>query len=83
MNIYDGLAMTNNIGIIYPYYTGNTSLYNSTNNENNSFWMDYPLNTQVLVTLKTFTNANIPNMPHYCIYLSMVGILDDEIDKSN
>ena len=83
MNVYNGLSMTNNIGIIYPYYIGANSLYNSTNNENNTFWMDYPLNTQVLVSLKTFTNVDMPDMPHYCLYLSLVGILDDEIDKSN
>jgi hypothetical protein len=73
----------NNVGVIVPYYTGTTSYYNATTNDNPTFIIDYPNNYQVPILLKTFANVDIPDMPHYCIYLSMTGIKESELDNSN
>ncbi len=44
--------MTYNLGVIYPVVTSaNSSYYNSTNNDNNDFWIDYPTNNMVTLTL--------------------------------
>lgn len=83
MDIYDGFTALNNVGVIVPYYTGTTSYYNATTNDNPTFIIDYPNNYQVSILLKTFANVNIPDMPHYCIYLSMTGIKESELDNSN
>jgi len=79
-NVYDGLQKTTNIGMIYPVIANNTvgslmSYYNSTNNDNNDFIVDYPTINQVVVTLKKFDNTtDMTNMPNYVIYLSLKGV---------
>jgi hypothetical protein len=83
MDIYDGFTMMNNLGIIVPVYTGATSFYNATTNDNPTFIIDYPTNNQVKVSLKNFSNTDITNMPHYCIYLSLTGIKEAELDHTN
>ena len=83
-NIYDGSQMSNNIGIICPVVLNPyNSFYSSTNSDNNEFWMDYPTSNQITVNLNTFSGTAMANMPHYCIYLSLVGIPEEQIDKSN
>jgi len=82
MSIFDGKQQSQNIGMIYPVVSNNTagslaSYYNSTNNDNNDFWINYPTMNQITVNLNTFAGVAMGNMPHYCIYLSLVGIPDE------
>ena len=84
---FNGDSRTSNFGIIYPvvssYSTTNcSSYYNSTNNDNNQFYMDYPFQNQVTITLNKFDGTAMSNMQHYALYLNMVGITDEE-DKSD
>jgi len=80
VNVYDGLQMTNNIGIVYPVnLLNNSSSYISTNNDNNVFSIDYPIQTAITINLKTFAGANMANMQHYCLYLCLEGIPDENI----
>ena len=82
VNIFDGNSMSYNMGIIYPVYlSANVSFYNSTNNDNNDFWIDYPVNNTVTITLLNFAGNNIGNMPHYCLMLNLIGIKDDDLPK--
>jgi hypothetical protein len=75
VNCFDGISNTNNIGIIYPVsLVGNSSFYNSTNNDNNPFTCDYPTSNSVVVTLHNLTGANMGNMPHYVLIINFQGI---------
>jgi len=86
-NIYDGLQMSNNIGSITPVVTivtgSNDLYYCSTTNDNNDFWIDYPTNNQITITFNKLNNTQLQYMAQYCLYLTLTGILDNEIDKSN
>ena len=78
VNIFDGLQMSQNLGIVYPVIlstTANaqTSYYNCTNNDNNDFVIDYPNNTSVTITLNNFNGAVMANMPHYVLILNLTG----------
>ena len=81
VSVFDGQQMSTNLGIIYPQYltTAAVSYYTSTNNDNNDFWIDYPIQTAITITLKTFAGGNMANMQHYCLYLSLQGIPDENI----
>ena len=85
MNVYAGTTMSNNIAVIYPVvaavYSSTTNNYSqsymsSTNNDNNDFSSAYPSGQQVTITLNSFAGAALANMPHWNMYLSMVGIED-------
>ena len=86
---FNGDSRSNNIGIIYPVVTTFTnqsncsSFYNSTNNDNNQFYMDYPLSQNVVITLNRFDNTVMHNMPHYCLILNMVGVTDTDDKNDN
>lgn len=77
-NIYDGLQMSHNLGIIYPQYlTGGDNYlayHTARTSDNNGFIMDFPTNSVVTVTLKTFTGGNLANMTDYVLMLSLIGI---------
>ena len=78
VNIYDGLQMSQNLGIVYPVILNTTanfqsSYYNCTNNDNNDFVIDYPNNTTVTITLNTFAGVAMGNMPHYVLILNLMG----------
>jgi len=80
LSVYDGLQMSTNLGIIYPVFSNaNSSFYNSTNNDNNDFWIDYPINNTVTVTIKTFAGGNMAGLPHYVLMLNLIGITDDDL----
>ena len=89
VNVFDGNTETKNIGFVYPVLQNaggsNSSFYNSTNNDNNDFYIDYPSNQQVSLILKQFDNstallagsgaAGTPSkVLHYVMYLSLEGI---------
>ena len=85
---FDGVSRSNNFGIIYPVVlnysaTACSSFYNSTNNDNNQFYMDYPFNNQVTITLNKFDGTAMGNMQHYALYLNMVGVTDTEDKEDN
>ena len=73
---------TGNTGTITNVYSNSiaVSYYSSTNNDNNDFWINYPTNQQVIVTLNTFAGTPMANMPHYVLYLSLIGIPDEELN---
>jgi hypothetical protein len=74
---YDGASMSYNLGIVYPVsLVGNTSFYNSTNNDNNNFFINYPTNNQVTVLMKNFNGNYMANMPNYCLILTLVPIIE-------
>jgi len=80
INSFDGYGMSSNLGIIYPIaQTASTSFYNSTNNDNNDFSINYPTNLQIQIKLNTFAGVAISNMPHYCLLLNLRGITDTEL----
>jgi hypothetical protein len=75
MKIYDGQAMTQNIGIIYPVaFNGTTTFLNSTNNDNNDFFISFPNNRNVTITIHTFSGADMTVVPHYALIMSLQGI---------
>jgi hypothetical protein len=80
VSVFDGQQMSTNLGIIYPQYltAAAVSYYTSTNNDNNDFWIDYPINNTITVTLNTFAGAPMANVPHYVIMLNLIGIEDNE-----
>ena len=89
VSVFDGQQMTTNLGIVYPVNLSASSngvgYYSSTNDDNNDFWIDYPLNNTVTLTLNTFAGGIMRSMPHYVVLLKLIGIDDDEvhlIDKS-
>jgi hypothetical protein len=72
------------LGIIYPVIlNAGNSFYNSTNNDNNVFWIDYPVNNNITVTLNTFAGAAMGNMPHYVLMLNLIGVDDAELAVRN
>ena len=74
MNVYDGLQQSQNLCIVYPVlFSAAISYYNSTNNDNNDFTMDYPNSNSITLTLNTFAGAAMGNMPHYVVVLNMTG----------
>lgn len=84
--IFDGLQMTQNIGIIYPVaFNTNYTFWNSTNNDNNDFYINYPNNNNVTINLNSFSGTAIANMPNYVIILSLKGIDDtpNSVEYSN
>jgi hypothetical protein len=86
MNIYmNGNSFSNNLGIIYPVVTSaNSSYYNSTNNDNNDFWISYPSNNLITITLNEFDGVTpMPNMPNYVMILNLVGVANDDLNINN
>jgi hypothetical protein len=80
VSVFDGLQMSTSLGVIYPVVLNATnSFYNSTNNDNNDFWIDYPINNNVTLTLNTFAGAAMANMPHYTLMLNLIGVEDKDI----
>jgi hypothetical protein len=78
VNIYDGLQMSQNLGIVYPVILNTTanaqsSYYNCTNNDNNDFVIDYPNTIAITITLNTFAGVAMANMPHYVLILNLTG----------
>ena len=80
-NIFDGLSMSYNLGIIYPVVlNAGNSFYNSTNNDNNDFWIDYPSNNFVTLTLNQFNGPTpMANMPNYVLVLNLMGVENDDL----
>ena len=82
VNCFDGNSMTTNLGIVYPVINGANYFYSSTNNDNNDFYIDYPVNNQITLTLKQFDNyssllgsgGNLKTTLHYVLYLSLEGV---------
>lgn len=85
ISVFDGLQMSSNLGVVYPVYllANTASYYSSTNNDNNDFWIDYPINNTVTITLNTFGGAAMNNMPHYVIMMNLIGIQEDELHGLN
>lgn len=65
----------------------NSTFYSSTNNDNNDFYIDYPVNQQVLVSLNQFDNKTpllagagavntVSKTLHYVLYLSLEGVIE-------
>ena len=74
-NVYDGLQQSQELCIVCPVYiTAAISNYSSTNNDNNTFTMDYPNSNSVTLTLNNFNGTAImANMPHYVVTLNITG----------
>jgi hypothetical protein len=85
VNCFDGNSMTSNLGICYPVINGTNYFYSSTNNDNNDFYIDYPVNNQITLTLKQFDNVSnllsggLASNLHYVLYLSLQGV-EEEIN---
>jgi len=95
-NNFNGQQMSNVIGAIQGvtaidgHGNGGATLetygslyYSSTSTGNNSFSIDYPSNNQITISLNRFNNTLLPYMSEYCLFLTLTGILDGDIDKSN
>jgi hypothetical protein len=97
MNSFDGVNPTKQIGLIYPDYplpnlidmgvapanvvTPPLSCYKTTNNDNNDFFIDYPLDTTVNISMKTYAGALLTLMPNYVLILTLEGILMEDLDN--
>jgi hypothetical protein len=78
-NIFDGNSMTQNVGFIYPVALNSSNyFYSSTNNDNNDFVVNYPSSNVITVNIKTFSGGNPTTMPHYCLYLRLQPIDEQE-----
>jgi hypothetical protein len=64
---------------IFIVLNATNSFYNSTNNDNNDFWIDYPVNNNITLTLNTFAGTAMANMPHYTLMLNLIGVEDQDI----
>ena len=74
-NIYDGLTISSNLGVIYPeYLTTGTSYFTASIADNIDFIINYPTNTSPIITLRTFAGVNIASMQHYTLTLNLIGI---------
>jgi hypothetical protein len=84
-NIFDGTNLSYNLGVIYPVVLNATnSFYNSTNNDNSDFWIDYPINNFVLLKLYQFDGVTaMANMPNYVLILNLIGVDDEDMDVNN
>ena len=85
---FDNSTRSGNVGIINPVVSAFSdtfciSNYNSTNYDNNPFYMDYPLSSSVVVTLNSYDNIPLENMQHYVIILNMVGVSDEDNKNDN
>jgi len=77
VKIYDGQSMSQNLGIIYPIaFNGTNTFLNSTNNDNNDFFIDFPNNTNVTVNINTFAGVAMATVPHYALIMTLEGIED-------
>jgi len=77
VSIFDGQSMTQNIGTIYPIaFNGTNTFLNSTNIDNNDFYINYPNNRTVTININTFSGTALTIVPHYALYLSLQGIED-------
>jgi hypothetical protein len=75
VNCYDGVSNVGNIGIIYPVsLVANSSFYNSTNNDNNAFYCNYPASNLVTITLNNLAGGVMANMPHYVLIINFQGV---------
>jgi hypothetical protein len=85
VNVYNGISMSNNLGIIYPVVTSaNSSYYNSTNNDNNDFWINYPSNNIITIILNEFDGITpIANMPNYVLMMNLIGVDNDDLNVNN
>ena len=83
VSVFDGQQMSTNLGIVYPINLSGSATgvgyYNSTNNDSNDFWIDYPINNTVTVTLNAFGGGVMRNMPAYVVMLNLIGIDDEEV----
>ena len=78
INCFDGLQKSSDIGIIYPVVLNNVagSLSTYFNSVSDGFSIDYPQNTNITISLLTFTGTSLANMRDYALILTLVGILD-------
>ena len=75
VNIFDGLSMSSNLGIIQPqYFTSTNTYYSATSADNCEIYIYYPINRVPIITLKTYAGVNIANMTHYTLILNLEGI---------
>ena len=97
MNNYDCVNPSKCIGTISPtlYLSSNytpvlngaavippVSYYTSNNSENNDFYIDYPQNSTVNISINKFSNTPLTIMPNYILTLTLEGILESELDHS-
>ena len=52
------------------------SRYEATANDNNEFWIDYPTNTILTVSIKAQANGTVPSFQPYVLILTLTGIDD-------
>ena len=74
--VFNGTGNTLSIGIISPVVTSPDflSYYSATSNDNNSFITNYPTVNQVTISFKTLAGIALPNLPDYCLILTLTGI---------
>jgi hypothetical protein len=72
ITISNNASVLQNVSLLF--YSASVSFYSSTNNDNNDFFIDYPVNQTVTLSLKTFA-GNVPLVvPHYTLFLSLIGV---------
>lgn len=82
MNVFNANSNIYNLGFISPQQSGTgVYAYSCTNNDNTEFWIDYPVNNLVTITLSRLDGTNLMqgNLLNYVLILNLMAVTSDEI----
>jgi len=86
-NNFNVNSRINTIGVIHPnvqYYISNISnqsFFQCSTNDNNIFYMSYPTENQITISINKLDGSVLSICPHYILALSFQGV--SEIDDKN
>jgi len=86
-NNFNANSRLNTIGVIHPnvqFYTSNInnqSFFQCSTNDNNNFYMSYPTENQITISINKLDGSVLSICPHYILALSFQGV--SEVDEKN
>ena len=86
-NNFNANSRLNTIGVIHPnvqFYTSNInnqSFFQCSTNDNNNFYMSYPTENQITISINKLDGNALSICPHYILALSFQGV--SEVDDKN
>jgi len=86
-NNFNVNSRINTIGVIHPnvqYYISNISnqsFFQCSTNDNNIFYMSYPTENQITISINKLDGSVLSICPHYILALSFQGV--SEVDDKN
>lgn len=81
MNVFNANSNIYNLGFINPQQSGtNVYSYSSTNNDNTEFWIDYPVNNIITISLARLDGTNLMQgtFINYVLVLNLMAVEDDD-----